>query len=715
MTSSSSSSVKNPGKVAESTPNQSNLLISFCNQTSSPDFSLGIFEPASKTSRWIDFSGLDDEYRNGIAGVCGIARVGENFIVATQGASPILAIIDIAEAKISQQFALHKCRDPHSIVCSGGYVYLTSTGTNEIYRIYLDENQFGEEELFWSYPEVSYEQDEIHLNGLTVDNGNLIASCFGPRNAEGSWDSEGRVFYVESGRTVIDALRQPHSPIVSNDRLLVAESAAFKVRVYRKTADTRWDPERVISLSGYARGLALSGDELVVGISASRELSRSQGKFLYAKQSEPMDSKLVAVDLRTGDTSWFLDILLYGREPYDLCAIDHQADLLSETESLRSRIRNMEYWVARNAADMGMMHDQLNSLEAVDSELVSVIIPTYDRAIYLGDSIRSVLAQTYSNLELIVVDDGSTDDTEAIVGEFQDPRLRYVRQPNRGRSNARNHALSLASGKFITFLDSDDLYLPDKIRLQVNYLKTHPATGMVYTCAHCIDEQGEMLSHQYQASVSGLIYESIAFFTPVTITLPTVMTYREVLDKVGNFDEKMHRFEDTDMWRRISKYCRIDAMQEYTCLLRTHEDNSLLNQKPDVIAAALDYYAAKILEEDAEVKIQVRRTGLSNLYRYYGHAFLSVPAFSAKGRKLMEISRSYDSALSVPFPRNSVHGRIFWSLYTRSRLGVFVDWTTNWLRRIARFVYPRARFVYAHMLNFAYQIFSKIRRLVFKR
>ena len=698
--------------LSKSTANS--LLISFCNQSSSPDFSLCLFDRTDRTSRWISFTELEAQYRSGFAGVCGIARVATNAVVATQGASPLLAIIDVSKATILQYVELVKCRDPHSLVYLGGYVYVVSTGTNEIYRVLVDDEKLGNEELFWSYPEVSCEQDEIHLNGLTVDNGNLIASCFGPRNAEGSWGSDGRVFYIESGRTIIDTLRQPHSPIVSNDHLLVAESAAFKVHVYRKT-DTRWEPERAISLSGYTRGLALSGDELVVGISASRELSRSQGKFLYAKQSEPMDSKLVAVDLRTGDISWFLDLLLYGREPYDLCAIDRQADLLSETESVRNRIRNMEYWVARNAADMGMMHDQLNSLQAVDSELVSVIIPTYDRAIYLGDSIRSVLAQTYSNLELIVVDDGSTDDTEAIVGEFQDPRLRYVRQPNRGRSNARNHALSLASGKFITFLDSDDLYLPDKIRLQVSYLKTHPATGMVYTCAHCIDEQGEMLSHKYEASVSGLIYESIAFFTPVTITLPTVMTYREVLDKVGNFDEKMHRFEDTDMWRRISKYCRIDAIQEYTCLLRTHEDNSLLNQKPDVIAAALDYYAAKILKEDSEVKIQVRRTGLSNLYRYYGHAFLSVPAFSAKGRKLMEISRSYDSALSVPFPRNSVHGRIFWSLYTRSRLGVFVDWTTNWLRRIARFVYPRARFVYAHMLNFAYQIFSKIRRLVFKR
>lgn len=350
-----------------------------------------------------------------------------------------------------------------------------------------------------------------------------------------------------------------------------------------------------------------------------------------------------------------------------------------------------------------MMEPSPVSMLPTSKPLVSVIIPTYNRAHLIGDSIRSVLEQTFTDLELIVVDDGSTDDTEAVVIEISDPRLRYVRQPNRGRSNARNHALSLAMGKYITFLDSDDLYLPDKIQSQVDYLKSHPKIGMVYTSAHCIDKQGELMVHKYEATVSGLIYESIAFFIPVTITLPTVMTYREVLDKVGDFDEKMHRFEDTDMWRRISKHCRIDAMQEYTCMLRTHDDNSLLNQKPDVIAASLDYYAAKILEEDTEINISVRRNGLANLYRYYGYAFMSVPEFSDRGRKLLQISRAYDSILSKLFP-DSTFGDFFWFLYTHSGLDVLM----YWLGRSTRVIY--ARFV-----NLTYRVFDRIRRFIVKK
>lgn len=309
---------------------------------------------------------------------------------------------------------------------------------------------------------------------------------------------------------------------------------------------------------------------------------------------------------------------------------------------------------------------------------VSVIIPTYNRARYIGDSIRSVLFQTYRNFEIIVVDDGSTDDTTNVIEAISDPRLRYIQQENRGRSKARNLALSLARGTFITFLDSDDLYLPNKIELQVDYLTKHPGVGMVYTSAYCINDVGEFLAHKYEATDSGLIYEKIAFFTPVTITLPTVMTYKDVLDNVGGFDEDMHRFEDTDMWRRISKYYRIDAMPEYTCKLRTHDDNSLLNQCPNQIASALEYYSNKIIRDDNEISLDVRKQGLAALYRHYGHALMTVPHFSHIGKKLLRIAYRYDSVLNI---------------------------LRFWTGSFARVVYYRA-------LNFLYTIYSRCKKCI---
>ena len=272
---------------------------------------------------------------------------------------------------------------------------------------------------------------------------------------------------------------------------------------------------------------------------------------------------------------------------------------------------------------------------------VSVIIATYNRVGFIKDAVQSVLDQTFQDLEVIVVDDGSTDGTGELFATIPDERVRYFYQANRGRSNARNEALRRARGEYIAFLDSDDIYLPDKIGMQVDYLDSHPETGMIYTSAYCIDDAGRLLRHVYKAIHSGDLYRDIAFFRPVTITLPTVMVRREVLDRAGDFDEGMERFEDTDMWRRISKICRIDAISEFTCKLRTHRGNALKSQDPEQIRQALDYYAAKVMSEDRDVALTVRRKGLSRLYAYYAEAIRAVPEWDVIGRDLLRRSFSY--------------------------------------------------------------------------
>lgn len=273
--------------------------------------------------------------------------------------------------------------------------------------------------------------------------------------------------------------------------------------------------------------------------------------------------------------------------------------------------------------------------------IVSVIIPTYNREGFIGEAIQSVLEQTFFNFEIIVVDDGSSDGSAALIQRFSDARIIFLRQENKGRSCARNRALAQASGRYIAFLDSDDLYMPGKLATQVQYLDAHPEVGMVYTSAYCIDSFGNSLNKNYQASVSGYIYSSIAFFQPVTITLPTVMVRRELLAQAGGFDEKMHRFEDTDMWRRISKLTRIDALSGYTCKLRTHADNSLTAQDPVQIVSSLHYYVNKILEEDTAISKLVKSRGIGSLYYYYGRAFLTVPAWTAQGNQLLRIACQY--------------------------------------------------------------------------
>ncbi len=275
------------------------------------------------------------------------------------------------------------------------------------------------------------------------------------------------------------------------------------------------------------------------------------------------------------------------------------------------------------------------------SPTVSIIIATFNREKLLKEAIESVLVQTYSDYELLIIDDGSIDNTQTMVQSFDSPKIKYIYQKNKGRSAARNVGLNLAKGKYITFLDSDDLYLPNKLMTQVNYLDAHPHVGMIYTSAYCMDEDGNKLAHHYKADASGSIYKKIAFFMPVTITLPTVMVRQNIIRQVGGFDEKMYRFEDTDMWRRLSKITHIHAIDEFSCKLRTHQDNQLLSQNPIEIIKALHYYSNKILDEDKEIHWLTKYRGIGILYHHYANAFFRVPEWHQHGKELLQYAYRY--------------------------------------------------------------------------
>lgn len=140
--------------------------------------------------------------------------------------------------------------------------------------------------------------------------------------------------------------------------------------------------------------------------------------------------------------------------------------------------------------------DAQSSMATSIKGLVSIIIPTYNRAGRLPETLKSVFGQSYSSFEVVLVDDGSTDDTAAVVAG-SDPRLRYIRQANGGVSAARNRGLREARGEFICFLDSDDLWSPWKIEAQLAVLKALPAVGMVWTDMSAIDEAGVELHPRY--------------------------------------------------------------------------------------------------------------------------------------------------------------------------------------------------------------------------
>ena len=183
--------------------------------------------------------------------------------------------------------------------------------------------------------------------------------------------------------------------------------------------------------------------------------------------------------------------------------------------------------------------------------LVSVIIPTFNRGWIVAEAIQSVLAQTYRQFELIVVDDGSTDRTASILHEFQD-HIRIIRQTNQGVSAARNQGVDAAQGAFVAFLDSDDLWKPEKLAVQVNFFLSNSEALICQTDEIWIRNGRRINPKIYHQKPSGDIFlPSLAL---CLVSPSAVMLKKDFFQQVGGFDESLPACEDYDLWLRIS--CR---------------------------------------------------------------------------------------------------------------------------------------------------------------
>ena len=199
--------------------------------------------------------------------------------------------------------------------------------------------------------------------------------------------------------------------------------------------------------------------------------------------------------------------------------------------------------------------------------VVTVVIPTYNRAHLITRALRSVLAQTFTDFEIIVVDDGSTDDTETVVISLDDARVHYYRQPNAGASAARNYGMREAKGEFIAFLDSDDEWFPNKLELQVARFRELPNTvGMLYTGSQTVTEGSP--PETFIPSQRGNLYRQL-LEQNVAHGTSSVMIRRSVVERVGYFDEQFPAIEDYDYWVRVSTCFEIDFVP--APLMRYHD------------------------------------------------------------------------------------------------------------------------------------------------
>jgi O-antigen biosynthesis protein len=204
--------------------------------------------------------------------------------------------------------------------------------------------------------------------------------------------------------------------------------------------------------------------------------------------------------------------------------------------------------------------------------LVTVIIPTYNRADLLPRAIESVRAQTYTHWELFVVDDASTDTTPDVVGRIVDSRVHYVRHSeNRGGSAARNTGLAQAQGDYIAFLDSDDEWLPTKLEKQIGrFAQLAPEVGLVYTGALIVRDND--VQKRQMPVYRGQLFRKLLLENVVIGGGSSPMIKRVVLRIVQSFDENLPARQDIDFWLRIARYYLIDYVDEVLVVMYMEDD-----------------------------------------------------------------------------------------------------------------------------------------------
>jgi len=200
---------------------------------------------------------------------------------------------------------------------------------------------------------------------------------------------------------------------------------------------------------------------------------------------------------------------------------------------------------------------------------VSVIMPAYNQSEYLGEAIVSVLGQTYQDFEMIVVDDGSTDNTAEVVHSFWDKRLSYIYQENRGLSAARNTGILHATSLYLTFLDSDDLFLPEKLEILLNEMENHPELGLVAGQAIPIDEKGRRIGRRIARA---LPEDASKLLITNPLHVGSVLLRKCWQESAGLFDESLRACEDWDLWIRLAKLgCKMKLIERPVSLYRFHQ------------------------------------------------------------------------------------------------------------------------------------------------
>ena len=281
----------------------------------------------------------------------------------------------------------------------------------------------------------------------------------------------------------------------------------------------------------------------------------------------------------------------------------------------------------------------------MNNPLITVVVPTYNRASLVLDALGSVFAQSYRPIEVVVVDDGSVDDTESVVAAWIVEHnqtdafsTRYIKQNNSGGNVARNRGISEAIGDYIAFLDSDDLWQSDKLQKQIKVFDNNPNVGGVYCgVRHVLLESGEARKLAKRSYPSGKLLNKMLIYD-VTAPTSTYIIRKEVFDKVGSFDEELQARQDWDMWIRLASQYEIGVVPDELVDYREHTGvRTATNPQKEITAYKI--IMGKYVSLRAQCSFSVRQAAKAAFYRRLGrvHFHQKISVIKAIGYQMRAI------------------------------------------------------------------------------
>lgn len=254
---------------------------------------------------------------------------------------------------------------------------------------------------------------------------------------------------------------------------------------------------------------------------------------------------------------------------------------------------------------------------------ISIIIPTYNHSKFVCQAVESALAQTLPAYEIIVVDDGSTDETTEVLAKYK-TQICYVKQENQGVSAARNNGVNTASGDFVAFLDADDIWFPQKLEWQIKKFTEEKELGLVHCGYIDIDENGDFLQEHIDG-MAGWVAEEMLFFKRPVILGGGSGSFipKKVFQEVGGFDLRLSTSADWDLYFRIAQKWQIGFVPKILLKYRLHSSNMHGNIKTMQDDMLLAYYKAFNNKDNIALQ-KIRRYAYSRLHSVLAGSFYTV-------------------------------------------------------------------------------------------